>query len=225
MRITEENKFSMYRTVKTHLDNNPIVVDSVTIFRVTADLYSGKLLAIADKNGEYLSLTAGKTLQKDEAEDVMIDEILTMASTLSLYGEVNGREDLKALCSVTESGLKKMRDSDLLQKGNDIMIRVEANKDDLDDYGITDEAIAKSKGAIARFESELGSKETSFAEKKAARQVLKDLFSEADDILYNRLDKCAEMVRQNYPEFYIQYQAARVIKDLGIRHTGESDGE
>ncbi len=225
MQIREENKFTMFRTVNGHLVNNPTVVDSIPVFRLSADLFEAKLMAIADKNGEYLSLTAGKTILKDEAEDALVGTLLGLASTLSLFAEINGKRDLQEIVNITESSLRRMRDTDLLNKGQEIVSHIEINKDDLDDFGITDEVLAKAKGCVELYDTSLNLKETSFAEKKAARQVLKDLFSEADDILYNRLDKCAEMVRQNYPEFYIQYQATRVIKDLGIRHTGGSDGE
>jgi predicted transcriptional regulator len=67
---------------------------------------------------------------------------------------------------------------------------------------------------INDYDTTLSSKESKAAESKAARAALTQQFQEVDEILKEDIDTLMELMKQRNKEFYNQYQAARVIKDL-----------
>jgi hypothetical protein len=73
-------------------------------------------------------------------------------------------------------------------------------------------------GKIQAFSSSIGQRESSVAERMGARGNLMELFDVADKTLTEELDRLMELVRGSQTQFYNEYFAARVIKDLGTRH-------
>ncbi|MBK8550263.1 MAG: hypothetical protein IPL53_04065 [Ignavibacteria bacterium] len=60
--------------------------------------------------------------------------------------------------------------------------------------------------------------------KKGANTSLTNLFKDADSLL-DSIDKFMENYKDSNKDFYAGYKAARVIRDLGIRHNGEEEEE
>lgn len=52
-------------------------------------------------------------------------------------------------------------------------------------------------------------------ESKVARKILYEAFAEADEILKEEIDKIMEVVKEQHRDFYDQYKAARMIRDIG----------
>ena len=49
--------------------------------------------------------------------------------------------------------------------------------------------------------------------------MLSELFVQADEVLKEEIDPMMQVFRMSDAEFYNEYRAARVIRDLGVRHT------
>ncbi|NCQ19599.1 MAG: hypothetical protein GW805_14895, partial [Ignavibacteria bacterium] len=63
----------------------------------------------------------------------------------------------------------------------------------------------------------------SFTDRSATRVALTKLFEKTDALLNEEADMLVEVVKESQPDFYNQYFAARVIKDLGGSHTKPAD--
>jgi len=73
-------------------------------------------------------------------------------------------------------------------------------------------------GKIKAFSASIGQRESSVAGRVGARANLLELFDVADRTLTDELDRMMELLRGSQTQFYNEYFAARVIKDLGARH-------
>jgi hypothetical protein len=210
----EENIFSMYNAVDSLLTSSSDAVSSIPVLQNAHDEFTNLLSQIEAKNNEYINMTAGKTDDKDDKEETMINSAMRTASALSVYGRINSLPDMTSRNSIAISTFKRMRDNDLLGKAKQIHSDAAGIADQLADYGITPEDLTAFNDAISAYESAMDSKESSFAERSAARQALSELFDDADSVLKDKLDNMMELFANSNSEFYNQYQSARVIKDL-----------
>jgi hypothetical protein len=95
-----------------------------------------------------------------------------------------------------------------------------ANLAALAGHGITE--VTDLETATATYNASIGKREQGGALRSGTRTSLTGIFERADDVLCNQLDEHVKSVMNDQPELYNEYQAARVIKDLGIRHEEET---
>lgn len=210
----EENKYSMYQGITQVLEDQKETIAKIPAFALSMTDFNGVLEQISDRDKKYQTISKGATAAKDEAEDKLVEAVIAVSSALYVYGRRNKNDELKAVAKITPSSLKKMRDSDLLQKAKTIHENAVANQQSLPDFGVTQADVEDLKAKVTAFEEAFGSKESKVAESKSARKELGELFDEADELLYEELDNMIELVKDADPEFYNKYQSARVIKDL-----------
>lgn len=67
---------------------------------------------------------------------------------------------------------------------------------------------------VANYEKSIEVQEDSFAQSKAPRQRLGELFDLAEEILNEELDAMMDRIKNDHSGFYKDYQENRVIRDL-----------
>ena len=186
---------------------------------------------IKDKGRDKREATAGKTEKKQQAEDAMILALVKVASSLYSFARRTKKSEVAAIADVTESQLRKIRDTELASMATSIHTSALANVAALADYGVTPAVLTDlqtktaafstpaCRNALRRAGTALGDRESSVAERVGAGAALGDLFDQMDELLKDELDRLIETVRESERDFYNEYFAARVIKDIGIRHT------
>lgn len=218
MNRTEENKLSMFRTLNSVLEDHKSDIAEIAALEKSATRFKQMLSDILDDDTEFKSVSAGATSAKNVAAENLISQLMAASGALFVMGKTIGNEQIKAECKLTKSKLRRGRKTRLIEKGIRILEMVKANASTLGEYGITEQKIINLALALKVFNGMLEVKENKGAKSKALRVELSDVFDLADDILKNELDPLMEMVRVSNVEFYNQYHAARVIKDLGL-HT------
>lgn len=204
----------MYQGVATVLDEGKDTLAKIPALVELHEEFQQVLDQISEKDKKYLNVSKGATADKDEAEDKLIEALVTVSASLYVYARRSKQENIKSLSRIRPSALKKMRDSELAQKALTIYETANEHKEQLSKYGVDQAIVDGLKTKITNFENAMGTKESKFAESKAARQELGELFDVADDVLKEDLDYLVELTKDHSPEFYNKYQAARVIKDL-----------
>jgi len=221
MRKHEENKQTMYKAVLAKLDGNKTITDTIPAFADSITAFRTTVEGIEAKAMQMNNAVAGKTMTKLQAEDEMIQSLMPTASALYAYGRKEKNAELTAKADVKESYLRRMRDTELVIKARSIHELAAANAAALAPYGITDAKVNALKEKIDSYDTSLGERESGSAARTGARLSLTELFAKADDLLENEIDRQMELLREAYREFYNEYFAARVIRDLGIVHEPE----
>lgn len=224
MKKTEENFLTMVTTVLTYLKNQTEVV-LLPIIDTTIAEVEEKASEADEKNRMVVNGTSGATTRKDEARESMVDEILAVSSIGSVYANIIGDPEMAYICKTSVSEFDKIRDNEIGPMCSEIVDQVEAHKEQLADYGVNDETISNARAAITTYLNYYGEKESHSAEKVSARKALTTAISEVRNLLTMRLDPLMEVYRKSNPDFFNSYTAARVIKDLGIRHQNEEPAE
>lgn len=210
----ENDRFQMYKSIEEFLQANETVTKNIPGFQNSMSDFKESLVDIAKKDNQYQIIAEGSTADKETAEDEMIDVLVKLCSLIYVFARRTKNEQLKAISKVTPSGLKYMRDADLLQRAKAIHEAMEENKVAMEPYQITQEHMDDLKAKIDVYEKKSNVKENKFAERKNARQELGAGFVEANEILVEELDTLVEYIKDAHAEFYGEYQAARLINNV-----------
>jgi hypothetical protein len=221
MRDTLENRFTMFRTVETLLDNNTVKTASITVFATRFGEFKDALAAILEKEESRNTATAGMTADKKAKRNDMVEDAAVLAAKLKTLGSDTNDERLVQIGDLKRSDLERMRDTQLLPTVQGLVNAADASAAGLVNYGVTAAMIASLGTKMGAYDVSLGSKESSFSVKGAAYTALLNLFDSADNILKNKLDNLMEGFKKDDNEFYNQYKLAREIRDLGVRHEKE----
>jgi hypothetical protein len=213
----ETNKFNMGNSVAAQFNDSPQIISEYRIFQGPVGRLKLTLTDIAEIDKQYQHATGGKTATKTNAEDDLLEDLMPVKSALYALGSSSNNEPLKALTRDSEWELKKMRDTDFLNKA--VSIKEEAVKllTDIAPYKITTEVLTELQGKIDAFKGGLDGQDTGIADRSALRKQLSAKFDELDKIFEEELDQLIELIRKSNKLFYDKYITARGIRDLGGR--------
>lgn len=220
MNKTWENRLSMYHGVDTVLTENAPLYAELAALVAASKSFSDLLAKLGAKSIEVDEATKGKTRTKAQAEDDLVDVLMPVGSALWAYATASRDTEMAARTRINDSMLRRVRDTELLGKAKGVHAEAAAKLAGLADYGITQPTLDDLSAKIEAYSAALGNRESSVAERIGAREALAGLFAEADSVL-EQIDAIMELMRANSVQFYNEYFAARVIKDVGIRHRAE----
>lgn len=211
----QENKRSMYGAVIAALETNTDAVSAVAALANAKTEFSSLIKQIDDKNIEKREAIAGKKVNKDQAEDDLITAVVKVSAALVAFANRSKNADLKERAEATPSGLRQLRDTELVSRATAIHTAASEVLASLADYGIKAETLTDLSSKIAAFDVAIKIRESSVAERSAAGIDLAELLDKADALLKDEIDKLVELVKDSHKQFYNTYQTARVIRDLG----------
>ena len=218
MDSNQSNKYSMYVATVELLRTNSTKAAGVQAFTTTFAKLDALVNQILEKDKERMGKTPGKIAAKSGAADALTASTITVAAGLSALGNTTGDAELKKRAHITESRLRFARGTEQINIATLVYDLAKENQDALAAFGITPEHIEGLKSRVAAFDAALKDAASGVAERVGARAVMSDMFDEADELLREELDAEMRIFRLTDPEFYGDYRAARVIKDIGGRH-------
>ena len=213
----QKNKNSMFATVLAFVRENHEVYSGTEEFVSSVANLESVIDQIKEKEDERSSVTTGKTKNKNVTRDSVSRSTLLIAGALYALGKKTGNVVLTENVDTTMSFLKSLRNHDLIIKLDAIKEFAVENREILVAYGVTNEKYTEFLSRVELYTKALSAKSSSGATKSSARKSIKQLFKEGDVIL-DILDRLNENYIESNIAFYNGYKAARVIKNLGIRH-------
>jgi len=223
MTQSEENKSNMYNATEVVLKNNDSIIAEVpALGEVHTDLQA-LIEQIAAKNSELVGATEGKTSVKGKAINELISTILPITSAVKAYAARNNLLELRAKADYTESAFKHLTHAELPVKVKSIKDAAQGVLASLANYGMTQAKLDLVDLKLEALKNATGNKDVSFTDRSATRVALTKLFEKTDALLNEEADMIVEVLKESQPDFYNQYFAARVIKDLGGSHTKPAD--
>ncbi len=213
----QKNKLSTFEAVHAYLEKNSSVFNNIEEFVNIQNAFTSKIQDIAAKEDERMNATKGKTLDKNVTRKSVTSIALVVAGALYAFGKKTNNVPLTEKANITISKLDGLRNAELAITLNSIKGLIVDNVQALIGYGLSQERLASFESKIDIYVAALKSKQSSDAQKTGANKILTNLFKEASVIL-DSIDKLAEGFREDNVQFYKGYKAARVFKNLGIRH-------
>ncbi|MBU0473771.1 MAG: hypothetical protein KKF62_06365 [Bacteroidetes bacterium] len=214
MTNSQSNKLNMYNSVAAYLRANQSVLDTIPAFENITLSFEAKIKEIVEMEAIREHISSGKTMDKQKERNELLSFLLKVISGLNIYAVITGNNEIKQATDYTESDLKQgLRDNELLEKGYAIYNTAKNLITELADYGIAEADIEAIKTNADEFAEAMGIKGAAFAESKQTTSTFKDLFIQADDILYSKLDKLASVLKMVNEQFYNGFKNARQIID------------
>lgn len=214
MNKNQVNRLEMQNAVINYLDSSSAKWSSIPI--------------IGEFKNEFVSVN-DNILQSQEAQQsaqVFVGKTKrqlkgTIAQKADIYNDVieafalvNGDIDLEKRMSTTYSYLYEMRNIDFIPKVQEVVAAAEANKTALEtEYGTTSEQLDDLKIDIDQFLVLNGKPRAYKIASVQATKDLEQLFSDAHELLTNKLDKAMKIFKRRDSNFYNGYLAARVVVD------------
>lgn len=212
-----ENKIAMLDGVHAFINEHEnIKAANSGLALVNTDL-GNKIEEIRSLENTRMNIFKGRTISKNKSRAEIINLGFDFASKLFDYGKKSRNSELVSQSDFNRSEISQIRDTELINRLQNISENVESNQEALLTYGITPEKFGEYKEKVQSFISTLESKTTSQAVKISAGKTISVLFREADVIL-KTLDKMIESFQLTEIGFYKGYKAVRSIKDLGRRY-------
>lgn len=218
----QENKRSMYIAVQNVCNENQIIWSSLPAFTNAMNEFETILAQIEAQSQIQEGRTTGITQNKQKEEDEMIQITVQIAAAVYAYASKIGDNELTDKVNYSPSTLRQSRDTvlkDICQRIHD-----EANNViiELADYGKSPEDLIQQQNEIDDFAAIIAKPRTAIGTRATATTRLVELFSQADDLLKNQMDKLMVTYQNAQAVFYNQYQSARTIVDLGVRHNQDT---
>ncbi len=218
MTSNQNNKYTMYRSTVEVLEKNSAKTAGLPAFAVSFDKFDGLVEQISEKDKERMTKTSGKGNARDEAEDALVLGTVIVSSAITAYASSVGNAQLKGTVKFSETHLRYVRTSEQLNIAKVVLDLATANLAALASFGVTQTVLDDLKARIAAYDAASRQVSSGQAERVGARTAVADLFNQADEVLKEEIDPLMQFFRVSQPELYNDYRAARVIKDIGVRH-------
>ncbi len=209
----------MFTGVRAYLDDHSTGYTDNEEFTEHVNTFKSILHNIEATENERSKATTGKVRNKAEMRKAATDFGLAVAGAIYSYAKKKGDILLMESVNYKISHLNKYRDAGLVIELTSIRDIAARFPEDLAKYGITADKFEEFESKIAQYKDAIGAKNTGTATKSGAKKTMQTMFKEADSIV-DSIDRLMNNFRIADPDFYAGYKSARVIKDLGYRHTG-----
>ena len=214
----QANKYSMYLATVELLRDNAARSAGIQAFATSFAKLDALVTQIREKDKERMGKTPGKVAAKDGAEDALTASTIMIAASLSVLAQTTGNPELKQRAHLTESTFRTARSTEQINIANLVYDLAKVNQEGLAPFGITPAMIEELKSRVNAFDAALKDVASGMAERVGARMALAEMFNKADELLREELDPVMHIFRLTDPDLYNDYRAARVIKDIGVRH-------
>ncbi|MBI5217217.1 MAG: hypothetical protein HY960_15800 [Ignavibacteriae bacterium] len=209
------NKISMYQAVISILLANIAKTVSIKPFASAIQLLTELVTSISGKSSEINSVVAGKAPVKNAMETSLIETTLSIAAAIYSYADDVGNIELKSKSKLSKSVLNKVRDQDLILKVKSIRDLALEHQAALVDYDVPAEDITAFEQLVDAYSSAKTAIVTGISQRTGARKTQAQIIKETDALLKEKIDKYMLRLKKNHSQFYEEYKAARIIRDLG----------
>ena len=209
----------MFVGVRAYLDDHSTGYEDNEEFNEHISSFKSALQEIAGKEDERSKATLGKVKNKTNLRKSVTNQALAISGAIYAFAKKTGNVSLTESVKYRKTDFNKFRDAGLeieLRSLKDIASQFNA---EISRYGISEDNINAFENEINKYSAALGDKNTGSATKQGAKKSMKSMFITADSLV-DSIDRFMENYKISDRDFYDGYKAARVVKDLGIRHNG-----
>lgn len=217
MNDIQENKLSMYYSVKEVNEKNITIVESVEALKKANSDFKAKITEINTIKEAQSMVSTGVTEDKAFAMVEMANAAVVVIGAGSAYSLAKNDKALLENINYSRSNILYGRDQDAYTKCMKVYDELNPLMAELTQYGLTPAIMTAFLEKINAYNAIVQSPRGAISEKKSATMQLPDLFTATDNIL-KIMDGMVKGFKTSEVDYYNTYFAAREIIDLGIRH-------
>lgn len=211
MTTKQQNKLAMYLAVKSVLDANNSVWQTLPAFADGATALNTQITGIQTLAQSQNLDTSGIAQDKQASKVAMAVAAIGIASAVRAYAVKTKNNTLASEVDFNQSDLTGARDADAVENCQNIHDLANTNLASLAAYGVT---AAK----LTAFSGLMGKPRQTIASSKTVTQQLSDAYDAADLALNEELDNLIGQFAPANAKFVSDYQNARIIVDTAASH-------
>lgn len=219
MNSKQEARLNMYHAVIAYCDaNNPIVL-TIPAFDTALTSFRAKVSSIETTAQQEAQVISGVATDKNELRNSLCQQAADIAAVVYAFAASGNNNTLKEAVDFSKSDLRELRDDQLAPTCQNIHDAANTNLAALAPYGITAPMLSSFQDLIDDYSDAVPAPRNAAALRKTYAAALKTLFSEADEILKEQMDKTAVQFKTANEEFYNTYKNNRIILDPAVSST------
>jgi hypothetical protein len=214
MRLSDQNRVAMLTAVfgvVTSEQYQPVYADHLA-FSEAVDSLSHILTAV-DAQNQVAQGNPGASNVKEQARLGLCACACEVIGAIKAYCAVASDPELCGKVNFTTSTVTAGNVNQVVARCKTIHTAANENIEALGKYGITATKLTKFKNAIAAFDKVKTAPRQHRVTKSAATRLLPQLVRSGMSIVRNQMDGLMPQFKESAPNFFQEYQAARVIVD------------
>jgi hypothetical protein len=223
MNETQKNWHRMFKNVELNLDDNQEKVKTVAAAEQGRLLIKENITEIDEQYAVQMKSTGGITTDKQKVKEGYVEIILKVSGGVRGFAASTGNNTLLDSVYYTENKLNRISEMQLVDVGKLVYDAAMPIKTEIAAFLVGEPDLELLNTKRNDFNAMIPKKRAATGVSKAATRNLEEVFAETNDFLRNKMDHIMLAFRSVYPDFYMQYQSARMIIDLG--HGGEHEKE
>jgi hypothetical protein len=224
MNRVQINQLNMMDTVNQVLTTYNAVWSSNAAINAIVATYRSHLTALNANDTLQKTISTGVTQTKEQAKAAMVAAAILTANAGKAYAAVTGNTNLVAQMSHSKSEINAASDTD----ADDICQNIHDNLNpfiaNVTAYGATAATQTNLQNAINAFSILIGQPRQQIGIVAHATITIAQHFSAVNALLKNQLDTILLQYQSSNAPFYNEYVNARIIVDIGHRHTVTLEG-
>jgi hypothetical protein len=218
----QNSKLNMFQDLLNTCRKNADLFAGMPAFANAVQQLEAAIAAIRQKIQQQSGTVAhGASMEKDATIDTLIQQTMEIANALYAYAFSNNKHELLSKTSINKSVLYRNSGNELLTLTRNISTEAAVYAVELQYYGIDAASQTTFNDTINAFESVITKPRETIDEHKTHTGGLKQLFAEADSIVYDLMDKLIVRFKVSAPEFYELYKNSRNIVNTAKRKSGK----
>jgi len=220
MNASQTNKLSMYLAVKAACDTpaHKALWQTLPAFAANYTIFTGTAAVISALGAAQKTTTPGVAANKAAITGLLLDELMVVAGRIGACASVTGDIELEAKVNFPRWQIAKLRDTEIDDRAQVVLDLANAHLAALADYGITAATLTALDGAIDAYSAIVESPRSATNKVKSITEAIADNFEKADKALEDVLDRLMRGFEKTAPDFFREYEAARIIVDRPGSH-------
>ncbi len=213
MNKRQEAYSSMAHKVIGEMNRHKDIWKSNKVISGTVEKINGLFKEIETTNARQNQSTKGASQKKREYRKQLDNTTNSFLGIFRSYAKTTGNDELYENSNKTISEIKSIKDTEIIILVNTTKDYATKHLRNLKDYGMTQKMIANYENSADGYVEYLTRPQEIQAEKKTATTELKELFKQLDIQLTEYLDNHMMQFIIKEPQFYKDYENARIIYD------------
>ena len=214
------NKWRMFGSVVTVLDENSALVGSLNDLVAAKELFETGLVTINQNRQVQEAKTTGLTVHKKVKREKLVQSITKFSAALKGYAASANDEEIRAKADYTPSNLFRVADSVMYDIGMLLYGMAVAHKEEMVRYFIGDAELKGMEQLLAEFALAIPKKRVATSLSKTSTDNIESTFSAQEKLLRDEIDVLMYLFQESQPDFFKAYKNARAI----VNYTGRGKG-
>lgn len=227
MKNHNKNKLKMYKAVQHICTLNQADWTDLPAFVTSFAAFSTKLVQLDQLSEKQTMRLKGVRADLNVQRFATIEKAIVMQGALIAFAKDSGNNILRESLRFSKSVLQGGSYASCVQRIRYISESATLYQSNLDEYGVTQAMVDDLELNLAMLEEAFNTPRAAIVDRKQLTQAITALIKEMDQVLRDKLDQLALVLRPSHTEFYDRYHFARSIieyKGKGNHHTPPNGG-